>query len=511
MTLNGIKNIIFDFGGVICDLHPQRCLDQFRQLGCEINMFPTQYSQFDGVFKQIDRGDISMEEFYENIRQQGKVPNATDEQIQQAWLSVLGEIPDERFEAFDRLRRNYRLYILSNCNDLHWEHLSRKRMVYRGENIMHWFSQLFLSYKLHLEKPEPEIYQAVLDMAGIKAEESLFIDDNQPNLDAAAKMGFHTLLSTSGDWVEKLRVQASPQPLVLTIGGFDGVHRGHLYLLQQLKETARERKAATGVVTFRNHPSATLSPDRPQQLLTSLEEKMQLLEAQAINRVVVLDFTPQMAAMSARDFMDQVLKQELHASTLLMGYDHRFGHGATTTFSDCQRYGRELGIEVLLAQEFKATNPKSQKISSSAIRKALAEGDVALAAQMLGRPYSIDGTVVHGEGIGRSMGFPTANIKLSDTQKLLPQRGAYAVEVLVGDTAHRGMLYIGNRPTFDGLNELRIEVHILDFEGNIYNQHLSIRFLQFLRGEQHFASAGELQAQLEKDLTRVKETKSLRV
>ena len=170
MTLNGLKNIIFDFGGVICDLHPQRCLDKFRQLGCEINMFPTQYSQFDGVFKQIDRGDISMEDFYESIRQQGKVPYATDEQIQQAWLSVLGDIPDERFEAFDKLRRNYRLYILSNCNDLHWEHLSRERMVYRGENIMHWFSQLFLSYKLHLEKPEPEIYQAVLDMAGIKAD-----------------------------------------------------------------------------------------------------------------------------------------------------------------------------------------------------------------------------------------------------------------------------------------------------------------------------------------------------
>ena len=208
MLKKQIKNIIFDFGGVICDLYADTCRHNFRQLGCELNLFPSQFSQFDGVFKQIDRGDISMPEFYEAIRRQGQVPDATDEQIKQAWLSVLGDIPEERFKAFAKLRKDYRLYILSNCNELHWEYLVKERMVYHGENIMYWFSMVFLSYKLHLEKPEPEIYQAVLDQAHILAEESLFIDDNQLNLDAAAKMGFHTLHSTGGDWVAKLMSQS---------------------------------------------------------------------------------------------------------------------------------------------------------------------------------------------------------------------------------------------------------------------------------------------------------------
>lgn len=204
MLLDTIKNIIFDFGGVICDLHPQRCLDAFRQLGCTISMFPTQYSQFEGVFKQIDRGEITTLQFYDAIRQQGQVPTATNEQIRQAWLSVLGDIPEERFQAFSRLRRTHRLYILSNANDIHWQYLSRERMIYRGHNILHWFTHIFLSYEMHLEKPEPEIYQAVLDQAAIKAGETLFIDDNQPNLDAAARLGYHTLLSTGGDWVGKI-------------------------------------------------------------------------------------------------------------------------------------------------------------------------------------------------------------------------------------------------------------------------------------------------------------------
>lgn len=204
MAQQAITNILFDFGGVICDLHPQRCLNAFRRLGFEVNLFPTQYSQFEGVFKQIDRGLISIEEFYNIIREQGCAPQATNSQIRDAWLSVLGDIPEERFEAFNRLRATHRLYILSNANELHWEHLSNERMIYQGQNIMHWFTQVFLSYKMHLEKPELEIYQAVLDQAQIKADETIFIDDNRLNLDAAATLGFHTLHSTDGDWVTRL-------------------------------------------------------------------------------------------------------------------------------------------------------------------------------------------------------------------------------------------------------------------------------------------------------------------
>lgn len=204
MAQQAIKNILFDFGGIICDLHPQRCLNAFRRLGCEVNLFPTQYSQFEGVFKLIDRGLIGVEEFYDIIREQGRAPQATDAQIRDAWLSVLGDIPEERFAAFDRLRATHRLYILSNANELHWNYLSTQCMVYQGQNIMHWFTQVFLSYEMHLEKPEPEIYQAVLDQAQIKAEETIFIDDNRLNLDAAAALGFHTLHSTGGDWTTRL-------------------------------------------------------------------------------------------------------------------------------------------------------------------------------------------------------------------------------------------------------------------------------------------------------------------
>lgn len=204
MNLNGIKNIIFDFGGVICDLHADRCLDSFAQLGCKLSLFPTQYSQFDGIFKLIDRGEINNEQFCEALRRESGKPGISDEEIRQAWLSVLGEIPEERFEALDILRQKYNLYILSNTNEMHWQYISQKSMQYRGQDTTKWFKGMFLSHKLHLEKPEPEIYKAVLDIAKIKAEESLFIDDNIPNLEAAAAMGFNTLHSTGGDWVSKI-------------------------------------------------------------------------------------------------------------------------------------------------------------------------------------------------------------------------------------------------------------------------------------------------------------------
>lgn len=204
MSECNIKNIIFDFGGVICDLLPENCLNEFRKLGCSDDIFPKQYSQFEGIFQQIDRGIMSIPDFYDAVRREGHMPQATDKQIHDAWTSLLVPIPAERFEAFKRLKDHFNLYILSNANDIHWKFLDKYRMYYNGEYVTPWFKHVFLSYVLHLEKPEPEIYQAVLDIAGIKAEESLFIDDNQLNLDGAAALGFHTLLSKGGDWVPKL-------------------------------------------------------------------------------------------------------------------------------------------------------------------------------------------------------------------------------------------------------------------------------------------------------------------
>jgi len=206
MTANSrIHNIIFDFGGVICDLEPERCLQEFQKLGCSLDIFPKHYAQFEGIFQQIDRGTMSIPEFYDAVRELGGAPQATDEQIAAAWNSLLVPIQRERMIAFKQLKDAYNLYILSNANDIHWQYLNSKSMYFEGEHITPWFKHVFLSYVLHLEKPEPEIYQAVLQMAGIKAEETLFIDDNKLNLEAAAKLGIQTFHSQNGDWIEALK------------------------------------------------------------------------------------------------------------------------------------------------------------------------------------------------------------------------------------------------------------------------------------------------------------------
>ena len=295
------------------------------------------------------------------------------------------------------------------------------------------------------------------------------------------------------------------EPVVQTIGGFDGLHLGHQYLLQQVRQAALQRHAKTMVVTFSSHPSATLRPQAPVRLLTTLQEKLDLLSRQSIDYVAVLHFTPQMAAMSAQLFMERILKRQLHATALLMGYDHRFGHQADDTLASYQHYGAQLGIEVIRALEMPPL--QGLHVSSSAIRQALTDGDIALANQLLGRPYSLTGTVTHGQGIGRSLGFPTANIQPADPLKLLPRHGAYAVSVTVpGDSApHLGMLYIGNRPTFRALPEERIEVHLLDYHSDLYGQTLRIDFLRHLRGEQAFATPADLQRQLQADMQTIRE------
>ena len=292
---------------------------------------------------------------------------------------------------------------------------------------------------------------------------------------------------------------------VQTIGGFDGLHRGHQYLLEQVREAAAQRGAKSMVITFSNHPSAILHPDRPVKLLTTLDEKVSILEGLGIDYAVVIDFTPELSRMSAKAFMKEILIDKLKGSALLVGYDHRFGHQSSETFSDYQRYGKHLGMEVILAGEL-PQEESATHVCSSAIRKAIAEGDMALAADLLGRHYSIEGTVTHGEGIGRTIGFPTANIAIKNPCKLLPKKGAYMVRVIIDETPHTGMLYIGNRPTLDNLaREQRVEVYILDYNEDIYGQDVRIEFVDFLRGEQQFSSIEDLQEQLKVDLFQIRE------
>lgn len=284
---------------------------------------------------------------------------------------------------------------------------------------------------------------------------------------------------------------------VATIGFFDGVHRGHQFLLRQVVEAARECGMESMAITFDNHPHKVVDASYCPTLLTSLDEKLRLIADTGIDNCIVLPFTKEMASLAAYDFMRDILKSRLKVEKLLIGYDNRFGHNRHEGFSDYARYGKELGVAVL---QNTALEEGGLKISSSLVRRLVAEGNVEKAAECLGRPYSIKGVVVDGYKEGRKIGFPTANIDIEDKSRLLPAVGVYAVKVKVGDNGclMRGMLNIGYRPTFGG-DRLSIEVNVFDFEGDLYDKPLEVAFCRRIRGERKFASVGQLIEQLEKD------------
>lgn len=292
---------------------------------------------------------------------------------------------------------------------------------------------------------------------------------------------------------------------VATIGSFDGVHRGHQCLLSQVRHIADERGLKAMAVTFAHSPKKVLGCG-DMTLLSCMDERLTLLCQAGMDKVTVLDFTREMAEMSARDFMQQVLKEQLDVTVLVIGYDHRFGRGRTDGFDDFVQYGHEIGIEVVRGE---ACIDGEEPISSTRIRQDLAKGKVAEAAQLLGYNYTLCGKVVDGYREGRKMGFPTANLSDIDASKLIPADGVYAVRVYVNSNGdeeknertcrHKGMLNIGYRPTLNNGKERSIEVHILDFEGNLYGQSLCIEFIERIREERTFNNVNELIAQLHAD------------
>lgn len=288
-----------------------------------------------------------------------------------------------------------------------------------------------------------------------------------------------------------------------TIGFFDGVHLGHQSVISQLRAAAQKRGLQSMVITFERHPRQVLQSEWQPLLLTSLEEKKELLVRTGIDKLVVLRFDRAMSQLSSREFMERVLKHELGVSLLLTGYDNRFGHDRTATFDDYVAYGRELGIEVICGQP---TDVAGLRVSSSLVRSLLSEGNVDLAAQCLGRPYQLTGQVGHGEQIGRQLGFPTANIIVSKGNRLVPAPGVYAVCLSIkgDDTLLQGMMNIGTRPTFHG-NQLTLEANIFDFNGDLYGQHLNVFFIERLRNEQAFSSAEALMEQMEHDAVQARE------
>ena len=307
---------------------------------------------------------------------------------------------------------------------------------------------------------------------------------------------------------------------VATIGSFDGVHRGHQCLLSQVRQIADERKLNAMAITFRTSPKKVLGGSDATQL-TSSEERTTLLHHFGMDEVAVLDFTPQMAAMTAYEFMLQVLKEQLHVAVLVIGYDHRFGRGRSEGFDDYVSYGREMGIEVVRGE---ACLESGDPVSSTRIRHLLSVGDVDHATRLLGYEYTLCGKVVSGYKEGRKMGFPTANICPLEANKLIPADGVYAVYVDIdneneNENCHpegnfqlsifnlqfrKGMLNIGYRPTLNNGRERSIEVHILDFEGDLYGKDITIKFAHRLREEQAFANTEELTEQLLQDERRVR-------
>ena len=291
--------------------------------------------------------------------------------------------------------------------------------------------------------------------------------------------------------------EAMTEPCVATIGFFDGVHRGHQFLISHLVETARQDGMPAVVITFDEHPRKVLQSDYQPEMLSTLDSKLLLLSKTEVDDAVVLHFTREMAAMSAREFMQQVLHDHLHIKKLFIGYDHRFGHNREETFDDYVRYGKEMGIEVIKNQAY---SMNGINISSSVIRSFLKEGEVDMANQCLGYPYTIIGKVVNGYHEGRKLGFPTANLDLSHFGQMIPAPGVYAVKARLEGTVvwKQGMMNIGTRPTFDG-KQLTLETHIFNFEGDIYDQLLLVSFVKRIRGERKFESPEELAAQLKED------------
>lgn len=286
---------------------------------------------------------------------------------------------------------------------------------------------------------------------------------------------------------------------VITTGAFDGVHIGHQEIISRMKQIALEIKGETVIVTFHPHPRKVISsiPGEIKQL-TSLEERIELLTQSGIDHLVVVNFDYAFSNLTADAYVKTFLFDHFHPHTILVGYDHRFGNGRNGNFELLQKFGAELGFKV---EQIHEKIISDEIVSSTHIRNYILEHQIEKANALLGYPYLFDGFVVRGNQIGRTIGFPTANLHINNEEKIIPSNGVYAVKVkgkCLGDTIYNGMMNIGIRPTVDGQKKV-IEVHILDFDQDIYEQNLTVMVYEYIRGEVKFDGLEALKAQLAKD------------
>jgi len=287
-----------------------------------------------------------------------------------------------------------------------------------------------------------------------------------------------------------------PGGTVATVGTFDGVHLGHWSVLQEITRRASATGRRSVLVTFDPHPLRIVRPEHAPLLLTTPVEKKEILAESGLDYAVFLSFTKALSRYEPRRFVEEILIARLGVEELVIGYDHGFGRDRSGDPDTLVTIGRELGFAVDVVPPVQAAE---QAISSSRIRAAIRDGDMAAAREGLGRPYSVRGIVVRGEGRGRALGFPTANLRVAERDKLIPPEGIYAVRAVLRDGTYPGALHLGPRPTFQG-SPPSIELHVMDFERDLYGEEVRVDFVEYLREIQPFSTVDALVAQMRKDV-----------
>jgi len=480
------KLLLFDFGAVLVGLDKQRCIRALRKIGCgEIADYVDEHRSED-LFHEIELGG-STDNFCQEAREKSS-SNASDDDICWAWNELLTGIPKEKLKLIRHLHKDlgYKTALLSNTNWIHWEK-SKEYFNQEGLDTKDYFDNIFLSCDLAMVKPESIIYETVMKETGIPAKDILFIDDSITNCLGANALGIRTIHDPSGN--------AWALPKAAIIGNFDGIHEGHQYIIDKLRELAKENPTplSTIAITFDRHPKALFDKSFIPKYITTIKEKERQLIKAGLDSVAIMPFNKDFASLSAYDFM-KIMHDEMGIKILLIGYDNRFGakkEGHIETFEDYKKYGEEIGIKVIQA------TPKENSdkhVSSSVVRRQLLNGDIEAANENLGRRFSITGKVVSGHQNGRKIGFPTANI-LPAKEQLLPPNGVYST--IVG--GNKAITNIGTRPTYDG-HRLTIETYIIDYVGDLYGKEITIEFVKRIRDEKPFASPEELMEQIKKDI-----------
>jgi riboflavin kinase/FMN adenylyltransferase len=282
---------------------------------------------------------------------------------------------------------------------------------------------------------------------------------------------------------------------VVTSGTFDGVHLGHQKIIQRIVELCRQTQGESVVLTYWPHPRLVLDNSSDIKLLNTFEEKSALMAELGIDHLVKINFTTDFSKLSSKEFITQILRDHIRTRMLVIGYDHRFGKNREGSFEYLKAHSHDFGFEV---EEIPAQDVDEIAVSSTKIRHAINDGNVEKAHAFLGRPYELNGVVVKGDQIGRKLGYPTANLDLQTTAKLIPKDGIYAVKVRVDNEWMDGVMSIGLRPTFYGTDR-RIEIHIFDFNHDVYGQKLQVHLVAFIRNEEKFNSTEELIAQMKRD------------